>query len=945
MEGPQSQRRDINELLTRGFFTTARGKSPNPPNPQLPPRPSAYHHSHLSDNTQDEPRYERPRGRVRRQRGPKPTVEEEAVSLARESFATSKAPTYEPPLRGIIDQIPLILEADVTAGEAARLQVDPECKNLDAEKNDEKRFVFIPKAESSLNTSEEDFRRRKEAKRKETSQSHKSETKKRDDILDRGDIKEIRPQAPPLQRSRSRQDLPTLETKLSRETRIPPQFRRSASAFAVSPIDTDKTPKADASNAHASSNTNPGDYFLSPDAIRSPPSFSSSAPRYNSPGTFGDRINNTSTSERRPSSRSGTPSADKRSSGSFETSRQDKRSSGSYHIPLPRQESYERLRRPKQSSDEHAAPRMERRASGYSDRPSTGHSSRSNHSNHSRHYYSSSEDELVDSDDDRSRGRDYREPKIKKAFPTVDDYSRGNQSPSKSNRSSLDSKGRSKPGSRLVSPLPSPGPSPSHILRGDEYERSQTFPRETEKRRDTRPISPHSAVENHARKGLLNPFEAPSIPMSMPRTSGTPTPPNQSTPYPTNTSMPIPIPPMVNMYSQGDSPRNSMPRYNETKDATPRPPESKPYWQPPPFAPPIEKLERPMGVYRRQSEDIQRGSIPPLPTCPRMQHTRGRNDWLTLPNCPPFNICPQCFNNTIASTDFRNHFILAPQRPPDAAVRCDFGSSPWYRIAWLLTLKERRRDLKLFYGLAHIASTEPPCLGKQEGVRKWHSIIDHKTGSTIPNFDVCPNCVKSIEILLPPIRGVFVPKKQSSSNPSIRLCDLRFDSKRFVQYFDALEVTSDTAARYDEEPDTRSLVSMTRRLSQLEECEGSKDLFDRKWHIITQLPEFTVCEECFDEVVWPEMHHTIPKLFAQNRVRLPKASCQLYSERMRKVFRDACHEDDYKMLASRARERKSVEGAWKKDLKDLRERVGLGFESGALAREVERVEEEWRRWE
>lgn len=287
--------------------------------------------------------------------------------------------------------------------------------------------------------------------------------------------------------------------------------------------------------------------------------------------------------------------------------------------------------------------------------------------------------------------------------------------------------------------------------------------------------------------------------------------------------------------------------------------------------------------------------------------------------------------------------MQAAPRPPDASVQCDFGSSPWYRIAWLLTIKERRRDLKLFYGLADVAATEAPCLGNQEGIRKWHSIIDTRTGGPVHNFDVCHNCVKSVETLLPTMRGTFI-RNDKNGAPPLRICDFSVDSKRFVQYFDALEVTADRANRYNASPDLRDLASLARRLSRFPECEQDKDRIDRKWYIITQLPEFTVCEECFDEVVWPELDEgkAIPMLFQENMVRLPRASCQLYSAKMRGVFRVAVDSDDFKFLASKVRERKGVEVAYKADLGEVRR--GAVLNPGAAAVELRRLEDEWRRW-
>jgi hypothetical protein len=260
-----------------------------------------------------------------------------------------------------------------------------------------------------------------------------------------------------------------------------------------------------------------------------------------------------------------------------------------------------------------------------------------------------------------------------------------------------------------------------------------------------------------------------------------------------------------------------------------------------------------------------------------------------------------------------------------------------------LTLKEKRRDLKLFYGLATIAAKVQPCLGKHEAIRQWYSILDPKTGAPIRGFDVCYSCVKSVETLLPAIRGIFV-RVDHGSSASPRVCDLRFDSKRFIQYFDALETAADRADYYDVDPDLRELASLARRMASLEECQQDKELVDRRWHIITQLPEFTVCEECFDEIVWPELEErkAIPMMFNKTLQKIPRASCQLYSTKMRGIFRLAVDSDDYKLLAAKARERKTIETAYRTNIAELKKK-GKGIP--AVEKEIKRVEEEWKRWE
>ena len=344
-------------------------------------------------------------------------------------------------------------------------------------------------------------------------------------------------------------------------------------------------------------------------------------------------------------------------------------------------------------------------------------------------------------------------------------------------------------------------------------------------------------------------------------------------------------------------------------------------------------------VQERDAKRLDRDlTLKPLPKCPRTMFTSGHNDWLTIPNAPGFDICPSCFNSVIAPTEYRGYFISAPHRAPSVEVLCDFGTSPWYRLAWLLTLKEERHDIRMFEELANIAVSIQPCLGKHKVVRQWHSVIDPSLGEPIRDFDVCYSCVKNIETLLPAVKGVFI-RTTSYSAGTLGVCDLRFDSKRFIPYFHALETMSDRAAVHDGEPlDTQEFAHIAGRFSSMEECQQDTELTDCRWHTITQLPEFTVCEECFDEVVEPEISErkALPLMFKTSMQKLPNASCQLSSQRMRSVFRDAVDTNDFRLLASTARARASLQAAY---------RSMLGAANTNLSEaDIAKLKEEWRTW-
>lgn len=315
-----------------------------------------------------------------------------------------------------------------------------------------------------------------------------------------------------------------------------------------------------------------------------------------------------------------------------------------------------------------------------------------------------------------------------------------------------------------------------------------------------------------------------------------------------------------------------------------------------------------------------------------------------MPKCPDFRICPTCYQSAIEPTPFGTFFVPAPLRSLDDEITCAFGSQPWYRIAWLLTQKNREKDLSLIYQIASISATTPPCPGAHPTVRKWHSILDPSTGQPIRNFDVCPACAKTIETLLPALRGVFVLTNVEGPAGPRRACDMRFDTERFVEYFDALELAAEQTSRSSGRgvPDVRGFAAVVRRFAAvLPGCRGQGEVRDARWYGIAQLPEFTVCEECFEGVVRPEVERrrAIAEMFELGR-RQGMGSCQLYSERMRGLFREAVGRDDYRALARAARERRDMEREYRWDLEDAMKLKGVEREE-----EVQAVERKWRRWE
>lgn len=343
-----------------------------------------------------------------------------------------------------------------------------------------------------------------------------------------------------------------------------------------------------------------------------------------------------------------------------------------------------------------------------------------------------------------------------------------------------------------------------------------------------------------------------------------------------------------------------------------------------------------------------------LPLCPRFEHTNKYDDWYTLYGHSTFDVCPDCLVAIVTPAGFSKHFCRAPPRPFTMKTRCEF-SSPWTRLAWLLTLKRNRRDLKLVEALADIAAEiaareEDDCPGHLRQMRTWYGL------ASIPGFTICSRDKRQLEALLPSLTGIFtrLPKQRRS-------CALRVESKHFAQYLDML-VEIDDSVTHAREPDLSAFVDLVREHGYKQECSKDNLLLDQTWHFIPELPEFTVCEECYDEVVYPAVK--AGSLVAQSfngALQMPPAarggvaghSCQLYSPRMRRVWQKAVASDDFAYLVRKARERKRVEMELQErhaELIRLRDGARHGcrdwdVDPEYLRTELERIAREWGQWE
>ncbi|KAF2497784.1 hypothetical protein BU16DRAFT_525383 [Lophium mytilinum] len=541
-------------------------------------------------------------------------------------------------------------------------------------------------------------------------------------------------------------------------------------------------------------------------------------------------------------------------------------------------------------------------------------------------------------------------------------------------RSKPVSRPSSRPSSRAGSPLsflhttsmPAPSPKP---LDANDVDWNSTFPPATrnERREDPRPSSCHTKQPSMAVPPRID-VQSPS-PARPPKPAST-------LPYPVDDLPGETFMPSVEQYqfqpspSQASataafprSPVTSSPAINRSRDEnlSSRPLVTTHHSateEVPRLARVRENSNRSSSAYDGRRLDKNPAPLTlekPLPPCPRANFSSNYNDWYTLENCPNFDVCPSCYEGVFEDTQFAPYFKQTRLHEKRISRNCDF-SSPWVRLAWLLMIKHKRKSLDLLYRLATIREIEQPCPGNLEVSGTWYGIKD-SYGDHVTKFAICPCDLKQIEALLPSLRNTFTRIYPSDPRKTYT-CALRTASRRFPAYLDLLVELDEEASRRARSPDLRPFIQLAKENAYKQECMRDQLIPGQMWHFIPHLPEFAICEECFDELVWPEaMKKNTSKIAAEFNKTLQFVkdepalgmSCQLYSPRMRRVWKRAVEDDDFGYLAKKAIERSKME----QDLQRQRKAIGRlledrwrsGAEREQLRLQAAQLMEAWRDWE
>jgi len=303
-----------------------------------------------------------------------------------------------------------------------------------------------------------------------------------------------------------------------------------------------------------------------------------------------------------------------------------------------------------------------------------------------------------------------------------------------------------------------------------------------------------------------------------------------------------------------------------------------------------------------------------LPPCPRSMPITAYSDWYTIRDMTHLKFCPSC-TQFLGSTRFRDCFIPDFTQDPTKPISCAM-SLPWIRIAWLQSIKQGRSDLQLLRQIstAPLQGTKP-CAGLKSDLRKWFHLTDPRTKEAVENFDICSACMRHIALAFPGLQNLF--ERPPTKLVQEKICNLNTTSRNFLPIMGELEKLAgwQQSGQLGED-DLHNFVDFVRRNSRHRPCMRDAMLGILLWHYIPDIPEFTICEQCFEEVVFPlrdlpiarDVSKTLQLVTGLRRSgRLPGISCQLYSDRMRNIFQHAVSDNDIESLKEAARYRYAME--------------------------------------
>ncbi|KAK4118069.1 hypothetical protein N657DRAFT_584309 [Parathielavia appendiculata] len=246
--------------------------------------------------------------------------------------------------------------------------------------------------------------------------------------------------------------------------------------------------------------------------------------------------------------------------------------------------------------------------------------------------------------------------------------------------------------------------------------------------------------------------------------------------------------------------------------------------------------------------------------------------------------------------------------------------------------QDGRHDVSLLAHVAGIRAQEGECpnaqlVSEQQQLavaqRTWYTILDPQTGSQpLPGWTVCPSCVLNIQACCPAVASGFAPVHPAG--PREASCALvpsdRYDDRRTAEILQQLGSCVAMAAML-RRPDLSQLVNWLR--ANLPQPRGTGTLSSAgparpqgnglcpmnypsttlRCHTMPGVPEFTVCEQCYANVIRADAARGVELAtrFDMSPSLTPSGvTCQLYSDRMRRVWSETVATGNLEYLRQKA---------------------------------------------
>lgn len=286
-------------------------------------------------------------------------------------------------------------------------------------------------------------------------------------------------------------------------------------------------------------------------------------------------------------------------------------------------------------------------------------------------------------------------------------------------------------------------------------------------------------------------------------------------------------------------------------------------------------------------------TIPTDTQCEQSNLVSGKKGWRRLPETS-FNICPTCYAQNFAAVYRRSELICDNSEDlTDNPVWCDYGSCPWYSAALHLSEDSMSLGMDLIHKMAYILGSDSTmdCPGDLQFATRWVSAAYPATSEPLRGFTICERCKELVELVLPPLRGLFYQQYEHTMGQ----CALEYSSGG-SGFSLTLDILAEVAAKGQRK--LPMFPELALELSSRNPCRRDLLLTQTFWFVMKEIPEFTVCRQCYFDHVKPQKRQALPlaNKFSDKPELRGLASCQLYSTATRSIFKFACENNDLEYL-------------------------------------------------